>query len=215
MTNLFNKLDWKSIQSPSPEIDEFQKLEEWATIKFLATENNEIKRAVEIGSYHGRSTALLAQFFTVFAIDLWGNEESGLEDYNLVGLKIFPFLENMKRLGLFPGRVHPVISTCHYLTSLPYSLEADLIFIDGDHSYEQCVLDAWHSDRHLKPGGFLIFHDFQRKGPPWPDEAFDDDFPGVQKAVRDFLTHFTNYEVAEHFGGMILLIKEMKETLSS
>jgi predicted O-methyltransferase YrrM len=209
----YQKIDWKSISSPSPELEEFSKLEEWAYFKFLATENYETRRAIEIGSYHGRSTALLAQFFNVFAIDLWGQEEQGLDYYDLIGLKLFPFIENMKSIDLIPGRVHPVISTCHFLANIP-SLEADLVFIDGDHRYEQCLLDAWHSDKHLKPGGFLIFHDFQRQGPAWPDAPTNDDFPGVQNAVRYFLEHFPNYEVAEHFQGIILLIKDMAQLVS-
>jgi predicted O-methyltransferase YrrM len=47
--------------------------------------------------------------------------------------------------------------------------KADLIFIDGDHSYSGCLGDfkAWKN--HLKPGGFMIFHDYERD--VWPDVA--------------------------------------------
>lgn len=45
--------------------------------------------------------------------------------------------------------------------------EIDLLFIDGDHSYEGCRGDlaAWLP--HLKPGGWLLVHDYDGKF--WPD----------------------------------------------
>ena len=44
---------------------------------------------------------------------------------------------------------------------------ADLVFIDGDHSYEGCLGDllAWRD--HVKSGGLLLIHDFGRDA--WPD----------------------------------------------
>lgn len=45
--------------------------------------------------------------------------------------------------------------------------KADLILIDGDHSYEGCFGDicAWRD--HVKPGGLLALHDYERD--VWPD----------------------------------------------
>ena len=51
----------------------------------------------------------------------------------------------------------------------------DLIFIDGDHSYEGCHgdIEAWWPK--IRPGGIMMGHDY---GPEWP---------GVLKAVDDFI----------------------------
>lgn len=35
----------------------------------------------------------------------------------------------------------------------------DLIFIDGDHSYEQCKRDCMHALKHLNKGGYIVMHD--------------------------------------------------------
>ncbi len=58
----------------------------------------------------------------------------------------------------------------------------DLVFVDGDHTYEGCKgdIDAW--EPQLKPGGLLAFHDYDR---PWAghevelavDERFGDTEP--------------------------------------
>lgn len=46
---------------------------------------------------------------------------------------------------------------------------ADLILIDGDHSYAGCLgdIEAWRD--HVKPGGLLALHDYDRD--VWPDVA--------------------------------------------
>lgn len=51
--------------------------------------------------------------------------------------------------------------------------QADMVFIDGDHSYEGCLgdIEAWLP--HLKKGGFLALHDYGR-----------DVWPAVEQAVE-------------------------------
>lgn len=57
-----------------------------------------------------------------------------------------------------------------------WSEPIDMLFLDGDHSYEHCVLDikAWLP--HVKQGGIFAFHDY--KEPQWP---------GIQKAVEELM----------------------------
>jgi predicted O-methyltransferase YrrM len=62
----------------------------------------------------------------------------------------------------------------------------DVVFIDGDHSYEACREDweIWH--RHVSPGGFVAFHDARAgkpggHGAPGPTQVVDELFraPGT------------------------------------
>jgi predicted O-methyltransferase YrrM len=76
-------------------------------------------------------------------------------------------------------------------------LEVDLLFIDGDHSFEGCMGDlmAWHS--HVNNGGLIAVHDYDKEG-AWvrqnPGTEVTDrirgevikPFPGVDQAVRAF-----------------------------
>jgi predicted O-methyltransferase YrrM len=55
----------------------------------------------------------------------------------------------------------------------------DLVFIDGDHSYEGCLGDweSWHD--HVRPGGFVAFHDARAGKPgglgaPGPTQVVDE-----------------------------------------
>ncbi len=52
----------------------------------------------------------------------------------------------------------------------------DLVFIDGDHSYEGCAGDVRAWAPHLRSGGFLVFHDFHH-----------DQWPGIDDVVRDLI----------------------------
>lgn len=38
----------------------------------------------------------------------------------------------------------------------------DTLFIDGDHTYKGCLSDFVHWYNKVKPGGRIIFHDYQR-----------------------------------------------------
>ena len=47
----------------------------------------------------------------------------------------------------------------------------DIIFIDGLHVHEQSLRDFINSEKHLNPGGFIIFHD---TNPPTKSHATDE-----------------------------------------
>jgi predicted O-methyltransferase YrrM len=68
----------------------------------------------------------------------------------------------------------------------------DFIFIDGDHSYEQCRKDIVNYLRFVKPGGILSGHNYHKD----PNSAH----PGVHKSVDEifgdkvkFVEDFTWY----------------------
>ena len=56
----------------------------------------------------------------------------------------------------------------------------DWIYIDGDHSYEQCIKDLKNAQNIVKPGGLIIGDDYG-----WPDAKWQKE--GVTKAVNEFV----------------------------
>lgn len=60
------------------------------------------------------------------------------------------------------------------LAAETWKIGVNVLFIDGDHSYEGCKrdIDAWYP--HMVKGGVMLFHDA------------DDTSPGVVKAVEEF-----------------------------
>ena len=82
--------------------------------------------------------------------------------------------------------------------------KAEMVFIDGDHSYNGCKGDilAWLSN--IKPGGIMAVHDFGKrevyKNGPIDNAPYPLPWPGVDRAVRHYLCPY--YE-------MILKVKTL------
>ena len=53
--------------------------------------------------------------------------------------------------------------------------EADVVFVDGWHTFDHTFLDVWYADKLLRIGGVLILHDFT--------------MPGVYRAARALMAH--------------------------
>lgn len=143
---------------------------------------------VELGSYHGKSTAYLALAAregggqTVVAIDTWSEEFS---DWRSSVMERIPsptfekFTEQLTWIGLI-DQVEPHQSTSveaghDYYTAL---LDGDvdpigLLYVDGDHSYEAVMADYEAWSKSLAPEGIILFDDYTKTN------------PGVVKALRE------------------------------
>lgn len=89
------------------------------------------------------------------------------------------------------------------ITDLP---DPDLVFIDGDHSYEGCKgdIEAWMP--HLKVGGIMVVHDFLKEGiEADPDGPHPMPWPGVDQAVMELL--IPNFPMIVHEKSLIAFAK--------
>jgi predicted O-methyltransferase YrrM len=209
--NKIKDLDWKLLHSMG-EIPEFEKLERWA---------NECRdkggaRALEIGSFHGKSTALIAQFFNpTYAVDLWSNVDDGMNSYVDIGQQHFvPFIQNMIKLKLI-DHVIPIVGTSSVLDSMPY-LDLDFIYIDASHYYKDVKKDIECAVRHLSKVGVIVGDDYKRPGwgyPPYdpnhPHHGPNDPWSGVARAFDEFLDQNpTGFQMKEHYLGKILISRK-------
>ena len=122
----------------------------WMTpgeLDFLYKTAKEMDSIVEIGSWKGRSThALLSGCKgTVTAIDTWKGTkgEEGNPHIEAEGHDVFTD-DFMKNVGHFPNLV-PMRMTSLEAAALIPDKSVDMVFIDGDHSYEAVRADiaAW------------------------------------------------------------------------
>lgn len=112
---------------------------------------------VEIGSWKGRSTTWLASGARlagqrVYAIDphRGSREDPAVETLN-------EFLDNLARNGL-ADVVEPMVMTSEEAAAR-IAGPIELLFIDGDHSYEAVRRDAELWLPRLMDGGIVMFHD--------------------------------------------------------
>ena len=109
---------------------------------------HQIKTVVEIGSFLGLSAVWFAQRVEhVYCVDTWVETATYESENNLVGTlrrwdlprDFFPlFRDNVMRSGVW-HKITPIRGHSHYVhAEVP---EVDLVYIDGDHSYEGCKRD--------------------------------------------------------------------------
>jgi predicted O-methyltransferase YrrM len=126
---------------------------------------------LEVGSYLGASACFLAAAAQeiggqVHCVDTWRNEgmSEGFRD------TWQEFRTNTERYAslIIPHRGRSVD------VAGAFNGRLDLLFIDGDHSYEGCRSDALAWLPHLKPGGIIVMHDY-------------DCAEGVQRVVAELI----------------------------
>lgn len=145
-------------------------------MQWLALKASKCDRVLEIGSAYGRSTRAMADNMgataILFAADRWGK---GIEE-KFWGSGEAPvaedeFFKNLKD-HIESGKVFPIKGDHADLKEFPLST-FDLIYVDGDHTYESSKRDIELSLEKINPGGTICGHDA--------------DWDGVKKAVKESL----------------------------
>lgn len=114
----------------------------------------------EIGSYIGASACCFgaglnrADAGTILCIDTWNNDamsEGNWDTYAEFSRNIAPYAEFIVPIrGLSTEVVNQVANRVPHI---------DLLFIDGDHSYDGVTADWEAYKRFLKHGSLVVFHD--------------------------------------------------------
>ncbi|MDI3545103.1 MAG: 1-O-methyltransferase [Rikenellaceae bacterium] len=137
----------------------------------LALSLKENSVIVEIGSYLGASASFLASAakeknHIVFCVDTWKNDAMSEGERDTFD----EFCKNTQHLQKYirtlRGKSVEIAKT--------FNNEIDLLFIDGDHSYEgvRADVEAWLPK--VKDGGIVVFHDIG-----WAE--------GVQRVVNEYI----------------------------
>ena len=150
-------------------------------LTWLAEHASRSHLIVEIGSWRGRSTRVLADHTLglVFAVDHWLDSAVGFPDWwtaresqdkyrqpNWLWDEFHANLGDCLGSRVMPLRMSSV-EAARLLSS--QMLTFDMIFIDGDHSFESVQQDIQAWQPLLRPGGVLAGHDFG--DPRCPDVA--------------------------------------------
>jgi predicted O-methyltransferase YrrM len=120
---------------------------------------------IEIGSWKGLSTTAMAHArpdASIYCIDTWLGGQEHAEDESIVAGTLFDeFKENVRPLGsqVNAYRMHSCDAAKYFDTG-----EADLLFIDGDHTRAGCLLDLQRWTPKVKTGGTVLVHDCNNPG---------------------------------------------------
>ena len=143
-------------------------------------------RALEIGSFEGRSTAWWLDNMDIkemICIDTWeGGEEHSHIDMN----KVFEnFKENVgDKVEWRQGYSHDIL-----MDLIKEGRKFDFIYVDGSHQGKDVLLDAMLSDRLLVSGGIMQFDDYL-----WPAKLPEHHKP-KQGIDAFFALNYENYDI--------------------
>jgi predicted O-methyltransferase YrrM len=152
----FEDLDWMMVSNASNKGLVLLQLDE-AAFLFRLTRSKPAAQILEIGRYHGGSAFL-------FAV-------AGDQDSRVTSIDIAPQNDQLFRAALvktgLAQKVRLVIGDSSSVEAVADFY--DLIFIDGDHTYEAVSKDYEHWKKAVKRGGSLVFHN--AAGDPHPNAA--------------------------------------------
>jgi len=121
----------------------------------LITENEQIKRTLEVGCAFGLSSLFMCSALeekeNPFHLMIDPNQEKnysniGVLNLERAGVKFYKLVEETSEIALPKLLEHEPASF-------------DLVFIDGLHSFDQVSLDFYYANRLLRVGGFIVFDD--------------------------------------------------------
>jgi predicted O-methyltransferase YrrM len=131
---------------------------------------------VEIGRFKGGSTLTFATALPE-GVELWSYDLHVALRPDMPGAELDAELAAaLERFGL-AHKVHLLVADSRKVE--PPSRELELLFVDGDHSYEGARADFDRWGAFVRPGGHLLFHDAVDRG------GYGNVYPGVQRAVEE------------------------------
>jgi predicted O-methyltransferase YrrM len=151
-------------------------LDEAALLYRLARHVSPGAAVAEIGRFKGGSTLLLASALPEGA-ELWSYDLHLALREDLSGPELDRELsEALARFGL-SERVHLLVADSRVADPPPRPCE--LVFVDGDHSYEGARADYERWREQVAPGGHLLFHDAVDTG------GYGNHYPGVVRLMAE------------------------------
>lgn len=130
----------------------------------------------EIGRFKGGSTFIFAHALPA-GIDLWSYDFHVALRPDMPGERLDEELRAaLDRYGV-ADKVHLLVADSRTAEPPPGQLE--LLFIDGDHSYEGAKADLERWGAFVRPGGHVLLHDAVDTG------GYGNHYPGVVRAVAE------------------------------
>lgn len=152
---------------------------ETQALLFSLTRNLRAEVVIEIGTYRASTTEAMARA-------VWANGRGCVHT-------IDPFADPAlyEILSDFPTQLRNVVSL-HEMSSADFfgmafkqHMQADLVFVDGNHDYEFALFDLQCASRLLRSGGFIVLDNISQAGPFFASRDFLAQHPGWSEAGQN------------------------------
>ena len=129
----------------------------------------------EIGSYRGVSSEVFAIFCeTVFCVDIWDGNRNDLSQYNMPYIDKHP-LSPEENFDIMNKEYSNIIKLKSYSVDACQNFPdetLDVIYIDGDHSFDGFIQDIKNWAPKVKSNGYISGHDWSLIN-PWIEPFVD------------------------------------------
>lgn len=179
----------------SPNIERAKKCDGFMSdeeLMWLAQQAKTHKVIVEVGSWHGKSSRAIADNLpadgVLYCVDHWKGSKSEQETFHASAKDMegdaayLEFQENCWDL-ISTGKIVPLRMGSENAAALMFKKEirANMVFIDGGHTYEEVKKDILQWAKVLKTGSIICGHDYlSGQNPTWLE---------VKKAVDEIFSH--------------------------
>jgi predicted O-methyltransferase YrrM len=189
-----------------------QKKPEWLEFIKEITKKGKLNKVLEIGCYDGGTTIFLSNICnSLITIDQPKEPRFDTFKYHIGNTNIFGtnLLNTKTNFSYIGGNSHNTL-TFNKVVDLLGGEELDLLFIDGDHSYNGVKEDFKVYSRLVKEGGYIAFHDIHRSSFHESHGCFVHDF---WDEVKGFYSHKEFYDNTENsvWGGIGLILNFNKK----
>lgn len=154
------------------------------TVNFF-NENKQLKIGCEVGIAGGNHIKTLLEntkIEKIYGVDPYIKTSWDMDLFldvdNIYGGFDRLYEEVVDMLSVYDDRVEVIRKTSQKAASNFKNESLDFVFIDAMHTYEDCLDDIKIWEPKVKPGGFVMGHDWEH-----------DSFPGVEQAVREYFNN--------------------------
>lgn len=151
-------------------------IDEAALLYRLARDVPAGSAVAEIGRFKGGSTFVLASALPD-GVELWSYDLHVALRPDMPGELLDAELTDALRRYRVDDKVHLIVGDSRTVGPPPSPLQ--LLFVDGDHSYEGARADFRHWQGFVEPGGHLLFHDAVDSG------GYGNFYPGIARLVTE------------------------------
>ena len=169
----------------------------------------DVSTIIEIGVWRGRFSEVLLEEMNpkkLYLVDPWisTHENSGqdalTDQKNAAEMEgIFSAVQSRFSKQISSGQVEIIRDVSENALARFENDSVDMVYIDGDHSYDGVVIDLALSFQKVRTGGFIMLDDYHRRG-WWGDD--------VLRAVHKFIgEHGNDIRIHSVIGAQIALEK--------
>ena len=160
-------------------------------ILYILTRFLKPNHVLEIGTYRAGSSEIIARA-------LRSNEKGDLLTIDPFGQERVPQILDTWPAGLKKHINYLPLSSMDCFIKLASNVSFDIIFVDGDHSYEHALYDLQMAARYAVPGGIVIMDNVEQTGVYWAVKAFLSAYSGW----RELGSSMTGHDIKNPFFNM-------------